>query len=348
MAYTVHVAQSDITFDCVEGMTILDAAKNAGYELPYSCRSGICGSCKGKLLSGSADMPGSSETLSREERDAGYTLFCQARPISDIEIGPRSITKLDPNAHKTVDAKVYRVTRVTDDVSLVQLRFPAGTRVKFKAGQYLQVLMQDGARRSYSMANPPHQSDGVQLHIRHVPGGRFTGYLESGIAPGDVVRLELPFGDFWLRETSDRPLIFVASGTGFAPIKSILEDMFKRGKPSMPIRLYWGGRKSKDIYLADLPAKWEQQYLNFTFIPVLSEEDNGVARTGFVHRAVMEDFPSLAGHEVYACGVPVMINAARHDFITECGLPPGDFFCDAFVSEPLGPRCDTDDVPAAA
>jgi 2Fe-2S type ferredoxin len=333
MAYKIHVAQSDISFDCADGTTILDAAKNAGYELPYSCRSGICGSCKGKVLRGDVAPSGASEALSEEERADGYTLFCQARPCSDVEIGARSITRLDPNAHKTVDAKIYRVTRATDDVSLLQLRFPAGTRVKFKAGQYLQVLLEDGSRRSYSMANPPHQSDGVQLHIRHVPGGRFSNYLESSVAAGDIVKLEMSFGDFYLREDSDKPLVFVASGTGFAPIKSILEDMFKRGKPTREIALYWGGRKAKDLYQAELPAKWAQQYPNFKFIPVLSEEDNGKDRTGFVHRAVMQDFPSLAGHEVYACGVPVMINAARHDFVKECELPPDAFFCDAFVTE---------------
>jgi NAD(P)H-flavin reductase/ferredoxin len=333
MAYKIHVAQSDISFDCADGTTILEAAKIAGYELPYSCRNGVCGSCKGKIVDGEATALGPTEALSEQEKAAGYTLFCQATPCSDIRIDARSITRLDPNAHKTVDAKVYRVTRATEDVSVLQLRFPAGTRIKFKAGQYLQILLADGSRRSYSMANPPHQNDGVQLHIRHLPGGRFSSYLESGIAAGDIVRLEMSFGDFYLREDSGKPLVFVASGTGFAPIKSILEDMFKKGKPTRDIFLYWGGRKAKDLYQADLPAKWAQQYPNFRFIPVLSEENNGKDRTGFVHQAVMEDFPSLAGHEVYACGVPAMINAARQDFVKERGLPSDAFFCDAFVTE---------------
>lgn len=331
MAYTIHIAQSDIRFDCAEGSTILDAARQAGYELPYSCRTGICGSCKGKILQGEIEAGSHTEALSEEEKAAGYALFCQARPCSDVEVGARSITKLDPNAHKLVNAKVYKVSRVSADVSVLQLRFPAGTRVKFKAGQYLQVLLADGARRSYSMANPPHQSDGALLHIRHVPDGRFSGYLESGIAAGDVITLEMPFGDFYLREDSDKPLVFVASGTGFAPVKSILEDMFKKGKPTRPITLYWGGRKAGDLYQSELPAKWAQQYPEFTFIPVLSEEDNGRDRTGFVHQAVLDDFTSLAGHEVYACGVPAMINAARHDFVSQRGLPADAFYADAFV-----------------
>lgn len=331
MSYKIHVAQSDISFACAEGSTILDAARSAGYELPYSCRTGICGSCKGKILSGAVGTTSHTEALSEQEKAAGYTLFCQARPCSDIEIEARSITRLDPNAHKLIDAKVYKVTRASDDVSMLQLRFPAGTRVKFKAGQYLQVLLADGSRRSYSMANPPHQSDGVLLHIRHVPNGRFSAYLDDGIAMGDIVKVEMPFGDFYLRDETAKPIVFVASGTGFAPIKSILEDMFKKGKPDRPMALYWGGRKASDLYQSELPAKWAQQYPQFKFVPVLSDEDNGRDRTGLVHQAVLDDFPSLAGHEVYACGAPAMINAARHDFVTQRALPSDAFYCDAFV-----------------
>lgn len=242
MAYTVHVVQSDIRFECATGTTILDAAKAAGYELPYSCRTGACGSCKGQILSGRVEMPGSAEGVTKEERAAGFTLFCQARPCSDVDIGARAITRLDPNAHKVVDAKIYRVTRVSDDISLLQLRFPTGRRIKFKAGQYLQVLLEDGARRSFSMANPPHQSDGVQLHVRHLAGGKFSAYLDSGPSVGDIVKLELAFGDFYLRESTDKPIVFVASGTGFAPIKAILEDAFRRRQTSRPMTLYWGGQ----------------------------------------------------------------------------------------------------------
>jgi NAD(P)H-flavin reductase/ferredoxin len=334
MSYTVHVANSDIAFECATGMTILDAAKAAGYEIPYSCRNGVCGSCKGRILSGSAELPAGVEGVTAQEQAAGYTLFCQARPCSDLEIGVRDIARIDPNARKLVAAKVYRATRVGDDVTLLQLRFSAGTRVKFKAGQYLQIVLEDGSRRSFSMANPPQQSDGAQLHIRHLAGGKFSSYLESGPQAGDIVQVELPFGDFYLRESSDQPIVFVASGTGFAPIQSILEDTFRRKLFSRPMTLYWGARRRQDLYLADLPMKWAQQHPHFTFIPVLSEPDGTwTGRTGFVHHAVMQDFPSLAAHQVYACGVPVMINAARQDFVEQCALPSDAFFCDAFVTE---------------
>jgi len=333
MSYQIEVEGSDIRFECTPGTTILDAARSAGYELPYSCRTGICGSCKGRVVEGGIDAPGALEGITEEERGAGCTLLCQARPISDVKIAPRSITKIDPNAQKQVAAKLYRVSRAADDISVLHLRFPAGTKVKFKAGQYLQVLLEDGSRRSFSMANPPHQNDSVLLHVRHVPNGRFSAYLDANPATGDIVKLEMPFGDFHLREDSDKPIVFVASGTGFAPIRSILEDAFKRKLMNRPMTLYWGGRRSKDLYQADVAQKWAQQHPNFRFVPVLSEPEEGwTGRTGFVHLAVLEDFPSLAGHEVYACGVPAMINAARRDFVGHAGLAADDFHCDAFVT----------------
>jgi NAD(P)H-flavin reductase/ferredoxin len=341
MKHKISVSKTDIQFECAEGDTVLQAAKAAGYELPYSCRSGICGSCKGKVLSGSLHNAAAGEALTPEELASGYALFCQARPRSDIEIAVHSIERIDPNARKTVEAKIYRITRVTEDITLLQLRFPAGVRVKFKAGQYLHVMLDDGSRRSFSMANPPQQSDGALLHVRHMKDGKFSGWLASRAAVGDKLKVELPFGDFRMQEVAPdesgagtcaaRPAIFVASGTGFAPLKSIVEDLFRRGTPARPIALYWGGRRLQDLYMKDLPEKWAQQHAHFRFVPVLSEEAVEGVRSGLVHEAVMQDFPSLADHEVYACGAPGMINAARLDFTQQRGLDPDKFHCDAFV-----------------
>lgn len=322
MLYTIRVANTDIAFACDAGTTILEAARLAGYEMPYSCLRGACASCRGLVRSGEYDTP---------YPDDIYILFCQTRPKSDLEIVPREIRRIDPAAKSAIDAKVLRVTQAADDVSVVQLRFPPGVRVKFKAGQYLDVILADGARRSFSMANAPQQSDVAVLHVRVVPGGRFSEEVLPKLSPGDTLRVELPSGDFWLRE-GERPVVFVASGTGFAPIKSILEDAF-RAKSTREMVLYWGARRRKDLYLADLPAKWAGLHPNFRFIPVLSEPDpDWAGRTGFVHRAVMEDYASLAACEVYACGVPAMTDAARRDFTAERGLPADAFYCDAFAT----------------
>lgn len=322
MGFTIRVADTDIAFACDPDTTILEAARRAGYEMPYSCQRGACASCRGLVRSGDVDTPYPGDI---------YKLFCQTRPRSDLEIVPREIRRIDPNAKSTVDARVLRVTEAADDVRIVQLRFPPGVRVKFRAGQYLEVILADGARRSFSMANAPQQSDLAVLHVRVIAGGRFSDGILPGLAPGGTLKVELPAGDFWLRESA-KPAVFVASGTGFAPIKSILEDAF-RNTGARDMVLYWGARREKDLYLADLPRKWAAAHANFRFVPVLSEPDEGWSgRTGFVHRAVMEDYATLTPCEVYACGVTAMVEAARRDFCAERALPRDAFFCDAFVT----------------
>ena len=326
-SFTIRVADTGIAFPCEAGTTILEAARLAGYEMPYSCLRGACASCRGLVRSGEVETPYPEDL---------YILFCQARPKSDLEIVPREIRRIDPAAKSTIAATVLRIVEAAYDVRIVQLRFPPGVRAKFKAGQYLDVLLEDGERRSFSMANTPQQSDVAVLHVRVVPGGRFSTGVLPGLLPGAIVRVEIPAGDFWLRDSA-KPAVFVASGTGFAPVKSIIEDALRRKDPREMV-LYWGARREKDLYLADLPAKWATQNPRFRFVPVLSEPEPGwPGRAGLVHRAVMEDFPSLAGHQVYACGVTAMVEAARRDFATACGLPADDFYCDAFVT-PADPK----------
>jgi CDP-4-dehydro-6-deoxyglucose reductase/3-phenylpropionate/trans-cinnamate dioxygenase ferredoxin reductase subunit len=230
-----------------------------------------------------------------------------------------------------VTAKVYRIERPVEDVAIVQLRFPAGIRVKFLAGQYLRVKLADGDTRNFSMASPPHESDGVQLHVRRVPGGRFSEAALAALRKGDTLDVELPFGDFHLRPDSEKPMVCLATGTGFAPLKSMVEDLIKRGN-QRPLHLYWGGRRRRDLYLADLPERWSARADWFRFVPVLSEPDpdwSGV--TGLVHHAVLRDFADLSGRQVYACGNPGMVRQARRDFVATAGLLESDFFADPFV-----------------
>ncbi len=321
-SFIIRVANTDIAFACDAGTTILEAARRAGYEMPYSCQRGACASCRGLVRSGEIVTPYPGDL---------YVLFCQARPKSDLEIVPREIRRIDPAAKSLIDAKVLRVVEAADDVRIVQLRFPPGVRARFKAGQYLDVILADGARRSFSMANAPQQSDVAVLHVRVLPGGRFAEEVLPGLAAGSKLRVEIPSGDFWLRE-SEKTAVFVASGTGFAPIKSILEDAFRKKDPREMV-LYWGARREKDLYQTDLPTKWAALHPQFSFVPVLSEPEAGwTGRTGFVHRAVIEDYASLADCQVYACGVTAMVDAARRDFFAQRALPQDAFFCDVFVT----------------
>ncbi|MDX2406773.1 NAD(P)H-flavin reductase [Streptomyces microflavus] len=267
-------------------------------------------------------------------------LLCQTRPCSDLGIEPQRIAERAAPERRTVTAKVHRVTRPAADVVVLQLRLPTGQRARFTAGQYLRVLLPDGDSRNYSLANPPHQNDSVHLHIRVVPGGRFSEGVLACLDKGDQLTVELPYGEFSLDTESDRPAVMVATGTGFAPVKSIVEEQIKR-RGGRPVHLYWGGRREEDLYLRDLAAGWAARAPWFTFTPVLSEPDPGWnGRSGWVHRAVLEDHPDLSGHEVYACGSPAMTGAAQEDFIILGGLSPERFHCDAFV--PSG-----EPVPAA-
>jgi NAD(P)H-flavin reductase len=258
-------------------------------------------------------------------------LLCQARPQTDIVIHPRRIDRHDPTARKQITASVYRVSRPADDVFTLMLRFPAGIRARFRAGQYLRVSMPDGDTRNFSMANAPRESDGVHLHIRRIPGGQFSEGVLAGLAKGDKLQIEIPYGEFYLRTGSDKPIVCLATGTGFAPIKSIIEDLIARGN-SRRVRLYWGGRRRQDLYLQDLTDRWAARVPWLAFTPVLSEPDadwHGAA--GLVHQAVLRDIPDLSGWQVYACGNPAMIRSAERDFQALGGLPDGQFFADPFV-----------------
>ncbi|MFL9901409.1 2Fe-2S iron-sulfur cluster-binding protein [Paraburkholderia fungorum] len=331
MDYQISIAGSDVAFRCAAGETLLDAAERSGYSVPYSCRKGVCSTCEGGVVAGAGRSCAQGEVAGPAER----VLMCCLRPSSDMTIAPRKIEKREPVVRKTLDMSVYRVTQPAADVSVVQLRLPTGVRAKFRAGQYLQIELEDGSRRNYSMANPPHESDTVQLHVRHVPGGRFSGSVLRGLEKGQKLRVELPFGEFTLQDESTSPAILLATGTGFAPVKSIVEDAIKR-KLGRAIHLYWGARRQEDLYLFELAQKWHASG-KLTFVPVLSEPHDGwTGRRGFVHEKVLEDFGSLAGYQVYACGNPAMTNNAHRTFV-EAGLPEEDFFSDAFVHTDIRP-----------
>ncbi|MDX1375099.1 MAG: CDP-6-deoxy-delta-3,4-glucoseen reductase [Burkholderiales bacterium] len=336
MMYKVTLKPSDHAFSVEEGETILAAALRHGFVLPYSCRNGACGTCKGAVLEGHVDYGTYQlKALSNAEKAAGKALFCQAKPLGDLVIEARTVGAAKDIPVKTLPCRIQKLVRLSEDAMALYLKLPANERLQFLPGQYLEFLLRDGSRRSFSMANPPHDDALIELHVRHVPGGQFTDHVFAKMKERDILRFEGPHGTFFLREDSDKPIVFVASGTGFAPIKSILEAAFAKGV-ERPMVLYWGGRRPKDLYMNALAESWAAAHGNFRYVPVISDarpEDAWQGRIGFVHRAVMEDFPDLSGYQVYACGVPVMIDAAHRDFVKQCGLPEDEFFADSFTTQ---------------
>ena len=333
--HKVTVQPSGQSFDAEEGEAVLTAALRQGVMLPYGCKNGACGSCKGKIVSGAVDYGHyHARVLTEEERAHGKALFCQAKPLGELVIECRTIGAAKDIAVKLLPCRVQKLDKVADDVMIVQLKLPANERLQFLPGQYIDFLLKGGERRSFSMANSPHADELVELHIRHVAGGNFTDHVFGKMKERDILRLEGPLGSFFLREDGAKPIVFVASGTGFAPIKSIIESAFYK-KIERPMVLYWGARRPKDLYLNALPEKWVREHATFRYVPVISEarpEDAWSGRSGFVHRAVMEDMPDLSGHQVYACGVPIMVDSARKDFIEKCGLPEDEFYADSFTT----------------
>ena len=335
MTHQVTIRNTGHRFPAQDGSSILQSALDAGLVLPYGCCDGACGSCKGKLIDGRIDYGRYSEkALGAEEREQGYALFCQAKPLSDVVIEAREVRKAGDIQVRKLPARVHQLERAADDAMIVYLKLPANERLMFLPGQYIDILLKDGTRRSFSMANAPHDDEFVQLHVRHVPGGSFTDHVFQTMKERDILRFEGPFGTFFLRDESDKPIVLVASGTGFAPIKALIEAAFKKGV-ARPMRLYWGARRPKDLYLNGLAERWVAERASFSYVPVVSDalsEDGWQGRTGFVHRAVMEDLPDLSGHQIYACGVPIMVDSARRDFIQKCRLPENEFFADSFTT----------------
>lgn len=339
MSFTVTVQPSGRVFSVDRDEPILSAAIRQGVGLPYGCKDGACGSCKSRLLEGRV-IHGvhQSKALSAEEEASGWILTCQAAAQTDVVVEARTVPGAGEFAIRKMPTRVTTISRPAPDVAILQMQLPANDKLQYHAGQYVEFILRDGSRRSYSMANAPHTQDdkpGIELHLRHLPGGKFTDHVFTAMKEKDILRMEGPFGSFFLREDTDKPMILLASGTGFAPIKAIIEHL-QHTKSQRRAELYWGCRSRADLYLHDWVVQAAASMPNLHYVPVLSEptpEDAWTGRTGFVHQAVMHDHPSLLNHQVYACGAPIMVESAKHDFVARSGLPDDEFYADAFTSE---------------
>jgi CDP-4-dehydro-6-deoxyglucose reductase len=278
------------------------------------------------------------KALSAAEEAAGLILTCCATPQTDCVVEARSVPGAGEYAVLKLPSRVLSIERPAPDVALIRLQLPANQNLQYRAGQYVEFILRDGARRSYSMANAPHNLGSpptIELHLRHMPGGKFTDHAFGAMKEKDILRMEGPFGTFFLREDSAKPIVLLASGTGFAPIKAIIEHLQMKGSTRSAV-LYWGCRSKADLYLHAWAEEAARTMPSLRYVPVLSEpkpEDGWAGRTGLVHEAVMHDLPDLSGYQVYACGAPVMVESARRDFVERCALPPDEFFADSFTSE---------------
>ena len=340
MTYTITVQPSGRSFEAEPAETMLAAGIRQGIGLPYGCKDGACGSCKCKKISGTVTHgPHQDKALSAQEEADGYVLTCCGTATSDVVLESRQVTHAGAFPIKKMPARVALLEKLSPDVVRLKLQLPANDIIQYHAGQYVEFILRDGARRSYSMANAPHTliesgAPMVDLHIRHMPGGKFTDHVFGAMKEKEILRIEGPYGSFHLQE-SPKPIVLLASGTGFAPIKAIIEHMQFMGITREAV-LYWGGRRPQDLYMDEWVKARCAEMPHLNYVPVVSDalpEDGWSGRTGFVHQAVLQDFADLSGHQVYACGSPIVVDSARADYVAKAGLPEHEFFADAFTSE---------------
>jgi CDP-4-dehydro-6-deoxyglucose reductase len=335
--HQVLLQPSGHSYGVSQGKTILEAGLEAGFALPYSCRAAVCSSCRALIRAGEIDHGVVFGTLSEADKARGYALLCRAKPLSDVVVEVRELAGLEGIRPRILPCRVVSVDRRAADVAILRVRVPNAEGVRFLAGQYVDFLLDNGLRRSFSIATKPSREHATEFefHIRRVSGGAFTQRVFETLKPRDILRIEAPLGTFYLRQDSSKPIILLASGTGFAPIKSMCEAALETGLfDERPVSLYWGGRTRADLYLLETALTWKHN--NLRFVPVLSEPTSACGWSGtegLVHRAVMADFPDLSGHQVYACGAPIMVDSARADFVARCGLPNEEFFADSFLTQ---------------
>lgn len=334
MSHFVTLQASGKRFRVEAGETVLEAARRAGLALPYSCLAGVCGSCKATLIEGDCVYPRNPPSaLSAAEQLRHQMLVCQAVPVSDLVIAAREVASVADIPRRVLTLKLVDKSLLSDDVARLILLTVRGERMRRLPGQYLDVLLADGKRRAFSIANAPHDDDTIELHVRRVSGGGFTTHVFDEMKPGARLRVEGPLGTFVPREDSERPMLLMAGGSGFAPIKALIEHFLHLGT-RRSMTLYWGAREPSDLYLRGLPDRWAGEIPEFGFVPVVSSAE-GVAglRSGLVHEALLEDHPDLRDFDVYMSGPPAMIDAGRRAFV-EAGLPEERLYYDSFDYAP--------------
>ena len=334
----ITLVPTDQSFTAERDEPVLTAALRAGLNLPHSCKGGHCSSCRARVLDGSFEYPGEIPPgLTEAEAREGYALLCQARALTDLRIETREIRPAADVEVKSLPCRIERMDRVAEDVMAVFLRLPAVEELHFRPGQYLDVMLSEGRRRSFSIASAPGDGRFLELHVRRASTSGFTGQLFDSLRAGTLLRIEGPLGQFWLRSESPRPPLMVGGGTGYAPLRAMLRQLIATGD-RRPATLYWGGRTESDLYEHAWLSQLERDRRGFIYRPVLSgpglpDAKGGAVRHGLVHEAVLADHPDLTGFDVYASGPPAMIEAIRTEFARH-GLPRDQLFFDSFDYAP--------------
>ena len=331
--HKVTLKNSDQSFNVLPSQSVLAAAIGAGINLPYGCRNGACGSCKANLITGEVfHTDYQTSAMSEAELGASNVLLCCAYAQTDLTLVCREVNAIAGLKPRILPARVAKKEQLAHDVIALHLQLPASERLQYLAGQYIEFILKDGTRRAFSIANAPHDTGFLQLHIRVIPGGVFSEYVINELQEKAILRLEAPFGQFFLREDSQKPIIFIAGGTGFAPVKGIIEHMLHHNI-KRELYLYRGARQLRDLYMHDLCEKWAALMPHIRYIPVLSDatfNDDWQGRTGLVHQAVLDDISDLSPYQAYACGASGMVNIAQQTFVQQ-GLSADEFFSDAFT-----------------
>ena len=321
-------------FEAERGMTLLDAALDQGVVLEHSCRTGRCGSCRARVINGTTSTLREPVALTADELKHGWVLTCTHEATTDVHLDVEDLGALAGIETRVTPARIDRLDLLAPDVMRVGLRLPPRSAFRFLAGQYVDVTGPAGVKRSYSIASDPITPEKIELQIRRVDGGQLSAYWFNEAKLNDLLRFNGPRGTFFLRPVAGLDLIFLATGTGIAPIRAILLQLAASPPADQPrsISLYWGGRHREDLYLdpaAGLPG--------LRYVPVLSRGDvkwvgaRGHVQDVLVHDVAHRSAPALAGATVYACGSEAMIHGARR-LLADLGLPPKCFHFDAFVS----------------
>ena len=330
----VRVLPSGKEFAARADEPVLTAALREHFNLPHSCKSGSCGTCRVRVISGNYQYPhGRPLGISAGEEAAGHALICQARALEDLVIEIHEIRHVTDVEIRELPCRVERMQTLASDVMGLWLRLPAVEPFTWQCGQYVDVMLPGERRRSFSLANPPHDSALLELHVRRAPGGAFSEQVFGELSPGSLLHIEGPLGQFIYRP-GDRPVLLIGGGTGYAPLKAMIREILET-EARRDVMLFWGARTASDLYedawLRTLAAK----HSRFRYVSVLSEQASGDAHEhGLVHEAVLRKIAGLAGYDIYAAGPPAMIDAVRAALPAQ-GADPERIYFDSFDYAPV-------------